>query len=307
MRNILNYFLIFFFLFNSSKSFGNINNSIIISVGNLPITRLDLIKEMTLISILTKSRIDSSNKERIKAIAVQALVKRKIKEIEIERLGIKNYNKKDLEMMVLNTSKNLGINKDGLKEMIESNNLNFEKFKERFKIDLMWNTLIFQLYRNKVVLNTSEVENKITKEIQKSQPQRIFLLSEIEINQTDNNDFTLNKILEEIKNISFESAAKKFSISKSAEYGGNIGWINQKDLSKKIYNNIIDLKTDEIGKPIFLDNTILLIKKTGEKVIEKDIQKIKDRILSQEKEKKLQMFSKAHFSSLEKRIQVNFL
>ena len=68
-------------------------------------------------------------------------------------------------MMVLNTSKNLGINKDGLKEMIESNNLNFEKFKERFKIDLMWNTLIFQLYRNKVVLNTSEVENKITKEI----------------------------------------------------------------------------------------------------------------------------------------------
>ena len=71
--------------------------------------------------------------------------------------------------------------------------------------------------------------------------------------------------MEEIKNIGFESAAKKFSISKSAEYGGNIGWINQKDLSKKIYNNIIDLKTDEIGKPIFLDNTILLIKKRLEK------------------------------------------
>ena len=94
MRNILNYFLIFFFLFNSSKSFGNINNSIIISVGNLPITRLDLIKEMTLISVLTKSRIDDSNKERIKSIAVQALVKRKIKEIEIERTGIKSYKKK---------------------------------------------------------------------------------------------------------------------------------------------------------------------------------------------------------------------
>ena len=52
---------------------------------------------------------------------------------------------------------------------------------------------------------------------------------------------------------------------------------------------------------------ILLIKKTGEKVIEKDIEKIKNRIVRQEKEKKLQMFSKAHYSKLEKTIQISFL
>ena len=101
--------------------------------------------------------------------------------------------------------------------------------------------------------------------------------------------------------------AKKFSISKSAEYGGNIGWVDQKDLSKNIYENIVSLKTDQISKPIYFDNTIVIIKKVGEKVFEKDINKIKDKVVRMEKEKKLQMFSKAHYANLEKIIQVNFL
>ena len=71
--------------------------------------------------------------------------------------------------------------------------------------------------------------------------------------------------------------------------------------------NIKFLKTEEISKPIYLNDTIVIIKKTGERVFEKNIEKIKNKIVREEKEKKLQMFSKAHYSKLEKTIQISFL
>ena len=48
-KKIIFVFILLFF-FSLSKTNSNINNSVIISVGNLPITYLDLIKEMRLIS-----------------------------------------------------------------------------------------------------------------------------------------------------------------------------------------------------------------------------------------------------------------
>jgi len=307
MKKILNFFLIFFFLFITTKAYSNINNSIIISVGNIPITHLDLIKEMRLISILTGNQIDNSNKEQIKTIAVNALIKRKIKEIEVKKYNIERYSKQDLERLIFSSSQNIGTNENGLRSLMERNGLKFENLKKRFEIDLKWNTLIFELYKNKVALNMSEVEDKIKSEIEKTETKRQFLLSEIEINQEDNNEITLNEILNNIKKEGFEKTAKKFSISESSAYGGNIGWIYKKDLSKKIYENIKDLKVNEISQPINLNNTVVIIKKVGEKTFDKNVEKIKNRILMEEKEKKLQMFSNAHFSNLRKTIQVNYL
>ena len=152
------------------------------------------------------------------------------------------------------------------------------------------------------------MENKIRAEIEKTNEKRMFLLSEIEINRAnENNKSILDKIFNNIKDEGFEKTAKKFSISNSSEYGGNIGWINQNNLSKEIYESIKLLKTEEISRPIFLDETIVIIKKIGEKKYGKDIEKIKDNVVRQEKEKKLQMFSKAHYSKLEKTIQISFL
>tara|TARA_A100001011_G_scaffold250572_1_gene258814 strand:- start:175 stop:1122 length:948 start_codon:yes stop_codon:yes gene_type:complete len=302
------FFLLFVFLFSFTKANSNISNSVIVSVGNLPITYLDLIKEMELISLLNNITVDNSNRETIKSVAVQGLITRKIKKMEIEKFKIKNYNKKDLEILVGRTSKNLGTNESGLERLLIKKNLKLENLKERFKTDLRWNTLIFQLYNNKIVLNTNELENKIRVEIEKVNEERMFLLSEIEINRVSENEkIILDKILKSIQDEGFEETAKKFSISSSSEYGGNIGWINQKNLSKKIYENIKLLKTEEISKPIFLDETVVIIKKAGERKYGKNIENIKNRVVRQEKEKKLQMFSKSHYSKLEKTIQINFL
>tara|TARA_Y100000590_G_scaffold528_1_gene731 strand:- start:16741 stop:17673 length:933 start_codon:yes stop_codon:yes gene_type:complete len=307
-KKIRSFIVIFFLIFIASEVRAAINNSVIIAVGNLPITYLDLVKEMKIISIISNNKIDNSNREQIKGIAVKTLVKRKIKEIEINKYNIKDYNKNDLEKLIIKTSANIGTDKEGLKDIMRINNLSFEEITKRFQVDLKWNSLIFQLYKNKVSLNMSEIENKINAALDNMETSRLVLLSEIEINRPKENDeIVVNKVIENIKIEGFKKTAKKFSISKSSEVGGNIGWLNEKKLSKEIYDSIKNLKTNELSKPIYLKETILIIKKMGEKILEKNIEKIKTRIVQMEKEKKLEMFSNSHFSNLERTTQIDFL
>ena len=52
---------------------------------------------------------------------------------------------------------------------------------------------------------------------------------------------------------------------------------------------------------------MLILRKMGERVLEKDIEKIKKSIINIEKKKKLNMFSNSHYSNLERTTQINFL
>ena len=305
---ILNYLFIIFFLFQFSNVFSKISNSIVITVGNLPITYLDLVKEMRLIAIVSNNKIENSNKEQIKNIAAKSLIKRKIKEIEIEKYSIKNYNKNDLKKLISQTSINLGTNEDGLKKIMNLNNLDFKYLEHKYEVDLKWNSLIFELYKNKVVLNMGEVEEILNNTVKNTVSRKDFLLSEIEINLPNNEiQLVIKKIVRNIEMEGFENTAKKYSISQTAERGGSLGWINEKKLSGKILENIKNLKTNEVGKPIILENSIVFLKKMGEKVYEKDVKKLKDNIIKIEKEKKLKMFSNSHYSNLERVTQINFL
>ena len=305
---ILNYLFIIFFLFQFSNVFSKISNSIVITVGNLPITYLDLVKEMRLIAIVSNNKIENSNKEQIKNIAAKSLIKRKIKEIEIEKYSIKNFNKNDLKKLISQTSINLGTNEDGLKKIMNLNNLDFKYLEHKYEVDLKWNSLIFELYKNKVVLNMGEVEEILNNTVKNTVSRKDFLLSEIEINLPNNEmQLVINKIVRNIEMEGFENTAKKYSISQTAERGGSLGWMNEKKLSRKILENIKNLKTNEVGKPIILENSIVFLKKMGEKVYEKDVKKLKDNIIKIEKEKKLKMFSNSHYSNLERVTQINFL
>ena len=91
-KNIISFIVIFFFIFKSTYSFSELNNSIIMSVGKYPITRIDLFKEIKLIAILSGSKIDDSNRLQIRDLAVNSLIKKTIKTIEVEKRQIKKYS-----------------------------------------------------------------------------------------------------------------------------------------------------------------------------------------------------------------------
>ncbi len=190
------FLIVFFFLFQNKQIFAQIDNAIIISVGDYPITRLDLFNEVKLIAILSNTVINENNKQQIKSLAVKSLIKRNIKEGEIKKRNINKFNQKQLTSLIENTSQKLGVDQKGLKEILKRNNLSFNKFVKRFEIDLKWNYMIFEIYKNKISLNTTEIENEL----------------QVRIENLENlNDEKINLIKEQIVNEEKEKKLKMFS------------------------------------------------------------------------------------------------
>ena len=196
-----NLITVFLLLFQADILFGQTNNKIIITVGKYPITHFDLFKEIKMISILSNSEINENNKEQIKNLAITSLIKRKIKIGEVEKLGIKNYSKRDLEGLIQDTSRNIGLDKNGLRELLKKNNLSFDSLIKKFEIDLKWNSMIFQIYKNKISLNTVEIESKINLELE---------------NLEDKNDEKKIKMIK--KNIVSQEKDKKLKMFSNSHY-----------------------------------------------------------------------------------------
>ena len=181
------FFILIFFLLPNKNVHSQINNKIIISVGDYAITTVDLLKEIKLIAVLSNTDINQNNREQIKGLAVKSLIKRNIKESEIKRRNIHKYNKKQLNSLIINTSKKLGVDQQGLKQILERNNLNYKELIKRFETDLKWNYMIFQIYKNKISLNTVEIQDKIQIKVESlkdsSDQSEINLIKEQIINQ----------------------------------------------------------------------------------------------------------------------------
>ena len=122
-------------------------------------------------------------------------MKRAIKKNEIERLKITRYSQKDLDSQISTIAKNLGLDKEDLEIFLKQQNLRYEDIVKSFEIDLKWNTAIFKLYKNKISLNTVEIENKINAELDKIKSNKSLLLSEIQVNLSNEGfEATTNKI-----------------------------------------------------------------------------------------------------------------
>ena len=178
---------IFFVFFKLNYSFAENNNSIIITVGNQPITNLDLIKEIKIIALTSNILITETNQDQIKDLAIKSLIKRSIKETEIQRLNIVRFSEESLKNNIETIANKLGLDQTNFTKLLKQNNLDIDDLKKRFEIDLKWNAAIFKLYKNKIYLNTVEIEEKINLEIKNIKSEKVFLLSEIAINLPSEN------------------------------------------------------------------------------------------------------------------------
>ena len=79
-----------------------------------------------LIAILSGTQINANNREKVKSLAVKSLIKRNIKESELKKRNVFKYNANQLNSMIKNTSRKLNVNEEGLKRILETNNLSYE-------------------------------------------------------------------------------------------------------------------------------------------------------------------------------------
>ena len=251
--------LVFFFIINTNILFAQTSNTIIAKVDNQIITSTDLENEIKTILLINNIKLTNENFSSSKNLAINSLIRRSIKKSEIERFETTRYSSGDLKNYIEQISKNLNVSKTILKNLFSHNNLDYDLFVEGVKIDLIWNSLIFQLYAKQININTIEVENELKKRME-LQVQKTFKIAEIEFKNTEN----IKKIIQDISRLNnenkFEEAVKKYSISPSAVQKGNLGWIDSSNLNKIYNKRLRSIQVGKITAPIITANKIVILK-----------------------------------------------
>ena len=126
---------------------------IIAKVNDDIITNVDLFKEYQLFKIFSQTNVELNNQSSKSLL--KSLINHQIKKSELNKYNI-NINKRlindRIKLILESKSSNIGTLKDmGL----------YDFFFERVEIEMKWIELIKEMFRNKININTQEVENKI--------------------------------------------------------------------------------------------------------------------------------------------------
>ena len=286
-----------------------IRDGIFVVVGNQAITKSDIVNEIKVILILNNISYSDDRRQELQEMAIKASVKRAIKEAELRKYNFLEYNKKDFFNELNRLADRINMDVETLKRICTANNLDFLIVEQQIVTELLWNSLIFHLYKNRLSINSNEIEDQL-KLNQNKQNISEFLMSEIVIKPMPQEEFEskINEIKNKIETNGFENTAMKESISQTAINGGDLGWLNENEISKKFRSEIFNTPIGEISEPIILREGVLIFKVRDKRDSKKkmNLEELKDELVNAEKTKILNMYAVSHYDNLRRSVTVKF-
>ena len=302
LKKILILFLVQLILI-AKLSYGE-NIIIIGKVGNVIITNYDVKKETTYLKILNSSLSNLENK-KIFEIGKNSLSNELIKKKELEKFFDLKKENSFLEQIFQNFYKDLGLkNENEFKKYLSINKTySVDEIKEKLKIEIMWNQLIYELYNRQVSIDENELLKRINNEKNIIEE---FLLYEIffRLENSENLNEKKEKILSSISDIGFNNTANLYSISESSSYGGKIGWVKETNLSEIIKIELEKIDIGQHSKVMQIGNNFMILKiedkKSSNKIIDKKTRL--EELKKFEVNKQLNLYSNMHFN----KIKINY-
>ena len=310
MNKIKSLFLVISLLIICSISYSKENAFIIYNIDEKIITNIDLKKEVNYLTALN-NQLKNLDKKQILGIAEESIVREAVKEIELNKFfDLKQMNPYvDIYIKELYSRLNLK-NEDQFQKYLKNYGLSLDFVKEKVQIEIMWNQLIYDKFRYQIKIDKKKILNEIKSSKNKSS-EKIYLLSEIvfEIKNKDEFNEKKDKIEKSIDEIGFKNSANIYSISDSSKFGGEIGWIAEKELSKKIFNEINNLEINQYTKPILTGSSFLILKIDDLKYEEKkiDLKEQQNKKIKFETDRQLQQFSKIYYNKVKINTNINEL
>ena len=302
MKNFLLIFLLFI-IFDKTHS---IETKIIHNIQNEIITNIDIKNEFKYL-VAMNDKLKELDKKKILNISNESAIKEKIKKIEVSK-HFKEIKIKEEYLDFLLRDMFLRLDLESLDEFevyLKNYDLTLETVKKKITINALWNELIMKKYTSQVAINEEQIRKKISK-IDNIQSKE-YLLSEIifEIKNKKDLQKKYNEIVKSIAEIGFENSASTYSISETANTGGEIGWISENSLNNKIKENINHLQIGEISKPIILSNGILILKIVNNKTskIKIDLQTEFKKALDYERNRQLSQYSTIYYNKVKKNLE----
>ena len=280
---------------------------ILYKLENDIITNQDIIDELNYL-ISLNNNLTSLEKDKLNEIAISSVIKEKIKYLELKKYFKINENTKEVDDIVLKeVNKRLRINDlENIKKYFSSYNLSLDQVKFKIRVELFWNKLIYDRYINKISINKKELKNKVLNDFKNKELIDEYFLKEILFNLEENEDLEKKyiDIKNSIKSTGFENAANIYSVSNTSKFGGEIGWVNKLQLSKKITNQLDKIEIGGLTNYIPAGNNYLIIKLDNKRKIKSKINLDNEieLLIQKETDRQLNQYSINFFNKLKKNI-----
>ena len=299
------FFIIFFYI---SPSLSSDSIYIFAKIDDNIITNLDIKKEGEYLKSLNKN-LTQLNNDKIFNIAKNSLINEIIKKKELEKFVDLTLDHPRIKTYLKDLYSQLNINSEAEFEnyLINKKYYSIDEIKQKLKIEILWNELIYNRYINQVKIDENLLIRKIKN--QENKTKKEYLLSEIIFEKKKNQELEtiIKKIILSIEEIGFNNTANVYSISESAKLGGKIGWIDEKSLSEKIIQELNRLEEKQYSKVMKIGNNFLILK-----IEEIRFNKIKidqkeelNKMIVYETNKQLNQFSRIFFNKSKINYSIN--
>jgi len=286
----------------------SLENKILFKVDNEIITTIDIYEEIKFLKTFNPE-INNLSETEIFEISKNSILRERIKKLEIMKFVKElEINEKFLLKFIKGKYSKIGLNSlENFQNYLKDNNLNFEVVKKKFIIEIIWRDLIYQKFKEKVIINREKIKNEILQNPIKEN-QRELLLSEIIFDVANKIDYEnkYKEILKDIDKLGFKKTALIHSNSDTATSGGLIGWIKENNLNQNIRTILSKLKIGQISKPIRTSGGFIILKIEDEKKYKSNFN-IDDKITEVIKFKtddQLNQFSNMYFNKIKKDLTI---
>ena len=307
----MNYRNFFFGIIFSFLIFGIVNaveNKILFKVNNEIITSFDIYNELKYLEVINE-KFKNIEKKQAFEIAKRSLIREKIKEIELQKV-LKELKIEDqiLDNILINYFKKIQIKSTSdFKIYFTSINIDPNLIKKKITTEILWNEFIFDKYNQSVKINRQAIIN----DIKRKDKQKEFLLSEIlfDVNENEKIDEKFKLIKNKIEKTSFSETALTYSSSATADKGGELGWIKETSLNKKIYNLIQNIDIGNYSEPIVIPGGFLILKIEDVREVDSyvNLNKEVEKIIKEKTNEQLNQFSNIFLNKVKKNIIINEL
>ena len=286
---------------------------IVLKINDTIITNKDIIDEFNYLKSLNKD-LDKISETEVLKIAKESLIRENIKKDEIEKyIKIENFNRdKLMEGVIKNIYQRLNFqNISEFQKYLETFDFSLTDVEKKLKIEVMWNQLIAEKFKNQIMIDEDKIRKKIIDEKINYKNLIEYDLSEIVFSAKNTDELALkkDKIRKTIENISFETAANKFSISDTANFGGNIGKVNENQLSQLVKDELKKINSGEYTKVLNVGNNFMIIKINEKKFVDLKLNEneIVDRMVEIETQRQYENFSLIYYNKIKLNSEINEL
>ena len=303
-------FTLFVIFFSTTIKFSVLasENKILLKVNNELITTIDILNEINYLKSINEDINNLENKKIIE-IARNSLIKDKIKKIVLMPIIKKmEISDDDFKRILISNYSNTGFTKiDEISQHLEKYNIKPKLIRNKMTINAIWSQFIYDKYSKNIKIDI----DKLRQDILTNESQTEYLLSEIVFDlkekQTINEKF--NIIKNAIKENGFANSALIYSISETSSSGGNIGWVSENSINKKILKKIMKIDINNFTEPLVIPGGYLILKVNEKRIAKKDI-RLEDelkKIIEIKTNKQLNQFSNIFLSKIKKDIIINEL